>query len=113
MHPQPYPGPERRTRNRSHGIALRRREKQIVEVERRRPVEGTSEVASALEMHLDQCKTRRAMLSMLESWLGEARNAPPDAQDPVYVRALERSLEVFKETPDIETAIAVLQRRTA
>ena len=112
MHPQPHSGPERRARDRSQGITLRRREKQIVEVERRSPTEGTSEIAAALELYLDQCKTRRAMLTLLESWLGEARNAPPDAQDPVYARALERSIEVFRETPDIETAIAVLQRRT-
>lgn len=108
-----YPGPERRTRDRSQGIALRRREKQTVDAERRRPVEGTSEVAAALEMHLDQCKTRRAMLTLLESWLGEARNAAPDAQDPVYAGALERSIAVFKEAPDIETAIAILCRRDA
>ena len=112
MHAQPHSGPERRSRDRSQGITLRRREKQTVEVERRSPPQRTPEIAAALELHLDQCKTRRAMLTLLETWLGEARNAAPDAQDPVYSRALERSIEVFKETPDIETAIAVLQRRS-
>src|SRR5688572_3640445 len=82
MPSQPHPGPERRARDRSQGITLRRRENQITEVERRRPIEGTAEIAAALELHLDQCKTRRAMLTLIETWLGEARNAPPDAQDP-------------------------------
>ena len=113
MHPQtqPHSGPERRARDRSRGITLRRREKQTIEVERRQPTEGTPEIAAALELHLDQCKTRRAMLTLIETWLGEARNAPPDAQDPVYARALERSIEVIRGAPDLETGIAMLQRR--
>lgn len=111
MDTRPYTGPERRERDRSQGIELRRREVQPVEVERRRPVEGTAEVAAALEMHLDQCKTRRAMLTLLETWLGEARNAPADAQDPDYARALERSIEVIRAAPDMETGIMMLQRR--
>ena len=113
MHPQSqsHPGPERRARDRSQGITLRRREKQVTGVERRRPIEGTAEIAAALELHLDQCKTRRAMLTLIETWLGEARNAPPDAQDPAYARALERSIEVIKGAPDLETGIAMLQRR--
>jgi hypothetical protein len=111
MQPQRYSGHERRARDRSQGIRLRRRLKDPVETERRRPIEGTAEVAAALELHLDQCRTRRAMLTLIETWLGEARNAPPDAQDPVYARALERSIEVIREAPDLETGIAVLQRQ--
>src|SRR5687767_13864446 len=111
MPQQPHAGTERRARDRSLGIQLRRRLKDPIETERRRPIEGTAEIAAALEMHLDQCKTRRAMLTLIETWLGEARNAPPDAQDPVYARALQRSIEVIRSAPDLETGIAMLQRR--
>lgn len=111
MQPQSHSGPERRARDRSLGIQLRRRLKDPVETERRRPIEGTAEIAAALEMHLDQCGTRRAMLTLIETWLGEARNVPPDAQDPPYARALERSIEIIRAAPDLETGIAMLQRR--
>ena len=111
MQPQTQPGAERRTRDRSQGVLLRRRQKQQVALERRRPTEGTSDIAAALEMHLDQCKTRRAMLTLLENWLGEARNSPPEAQDATYAHALERSIDVIREAPDLETGIAILHRR--
>ena len=116
MNPHPHPqapvATERRTRDRSQGIILRRRQKQPVDVDRRGPVvEGTPEIAEALEMCLDDHPTRRALLTLLETWLGETRNAAPEAQDAAYARALERSLEVVRGAPDVETGIAMLQRR--
>jgi hypothetical protein len=105
-----YTGPERRARDRSLGLQLRRRRQEPVENERRKDLKGF-DIASALEMHLDECKTRRAMLTLLERWLVEARSAVPEAQDADYITAIERSIEVMKSAPDLETAIFILQRR--
>jgi hypothetical protein len=106
-----YSGPERRAHDRSQGPQLRRRRQEWVQVERRRSNLAGFDIAAVLEMHLDQCKTRRAMLDLLEGWLAEARNSPQDAQDPNYIRAVEHSIEVMRTAPDVETAIAILQRR--
>jgi hypothetical protein len=105
-----YTGPERRTRDRSLGFQLRRRRQQPVENERRRDLRGF-DIAGLLEMHLDQCKTRRAMLTLLEGFLTEARNAAPETQDADYITAIERSIEVMRTAPDVETGICILQRR--
>ena len=104
---------ERRARDRSQGFTLRRRRQELIDanLERRRSERSGFDIAAALEMHLDECKTRRAMLTLLESWLAEARNAGPDTQDESYVQAVERAIEVMKSSPDPLTAIAVLQRR--
>jgi hypothetical protein len=51
------------------------------------------------------------MLELLDGWLNEARNSPPETQDPSYINAVERSIEVMKSAPDVETAIAILQRQ--
>lgn len=106
-----YKGPERRAHDRSQGIQLRRRRQEWVGVERRRSNLGGFDIAAVLEMHLDQCRTRRAMLELLGGWLAEARNSSQDSQDPNYIRAVEHSIEVMKSAPDVESAIAVLQRR--
>jgi hypothetical protein len=106
------PTPERRTRDRSRGIELRRRLQQQVEVDRRQSGQGTAEIAAALEMHLDQFKTRRAMVGLLEQWLTESRSAELAEQDVEYVKALERAIEVMKSAADVETGIAVLHRRS-
>ena len=107
----PFPGPDRRTRDRSKGLLLRRRQKKAVEVERRQGGEGTSGIAAALELHLDQCKTRRALVDLLELWLTEARSAEQSSQDPDYTSAVERSIEIMKGAPDVETGMAMLQRK--
>jgi len=104
-----YTGPERRTRDRSLGFQLRRRRHEAVENDRRKDLKGF-DIAGMLEMHLDECKTRRAMLNLLERWLAEARSAAPEAQDTDYITAIERSIEVMKSAPDIESAICILQR---
>jgi hypothetical protein len=106
-----YAGPERRSGDRSQGHPLRRRRQEWVEHERRRTTLGGFDIAAVLEMHLDQCKTRRAMLELLDGWLTEARGSPQEAQDPNYIDAVERSIEIMKSAPDVETAIAILQRR--
>jgi hypothetical protein len=51
------------------------------------------------------------MLELLDGWLAEARNSSQDTQDPNYIRAVEHSIEVMKSAPDVESAIAILQRR--
>jgi hypothetical protein len=106
-----YSGPERRAHDRSQGTQLRRRRQEWVENERRRTNLGGFDIAAVLEMHLDQCKTRRAMLELLDGWLTEARSSSQDTQDPSYISAVERSIEIMKNAPDVETAIAILQRR--
>lgn len=111
LHYEPYAGPDRRARDRSLGVLLRRRQQQKVEVERRREAGGASEIAAALEMHLDQCRTRGAMLKLLGGWLAETRDAPPQSQDAEYARAVERAIAVMKQAPDAESGIAMLQRR--
>ena len=111
MQDDKYSGPERRGRDRSQGLQLRRRRQEWVQNERRRSNLQGFDIAAVLEMHLDQCRTRRAMLDLLNGWLAEARNAAPDAQDPNYITAVESSIEVMKSAPDVETAIAILQRQ--
>ena len=105
------PATERRTRERSPGSQLRRRRKLEVEVDRRSSAQGTAEIATALEMHIDQFKTRRAMLGLLEQWLTESRDAELAEQDLEYVDALERSIEIVKAAPDVESGIAMLHRK--
>ena len=102
---------ERRSRDRSQGIVLRRRLKRLVDAkqERRRGEQSGFDIAAALELHLDQCTTRRAMLTLLESWLAEA-NAGAE-RDEDYIRAIERAMDVMKSAPDPLSAIAILQRR--
>jgi hypothetical protein len=107
-----YSGPERRAGDRSQGTPLRRRRQEWVEHERRRTNLQGFDIAAVLEMHLDQCKTRRAMLELLDGWLAEARNSPQESQDPNYISAVERSIEVMKSAPDVETAISILQRQS-
>lgn len=108
-----YGGEERRARDRARGIILRRRRKEQLpegQPERRRsaPVPNGVDIASALEMHLDEHTGRRAMLNLLESWLTEAKNAAEP--DEAYSQSVEYAIEVVKTTPDVLTAIAVLQR---
>ena len=113
IEPETYGGEERRQRDRSRGIILRRRQNALPEgqPERRRsaPVNNGFDIASALEMHLDEHKGRRAMLNLLESWLTEAKNAAE--RDEGYSQAVEYAIEVMKGSPDVPTAIAVLQRK--
>jgi hypothetical protein len=90
---------------------LRRRENRPVAVERRRSTEEGFDIGAALELHLDQCKTRRSMINLLEQWLTEARDRDPATQDADYIGAVEHAIEVMKKAPDIETAIVWLQRR--
>lgn len=110
-----YTGDERRQRDRTRGIVLRRRRSEPREgaEERRRtpPASNGFDIASALELHLDQCSTRRAMLGLLESWLAEAQNPAAAERDDGYRRAVEHAISVMKGSPDVTTAIAVLQRR--
>lgn len=111
-HAEPYPGRDRRTRDRSRGIQLRRRQEQPVDVERRKPREDGFDISGALELYLDECKTRGAMTKLLERWLAEARDGDASAQDPEYIRAVERAIDVMRHAPDVQTGIAMLQRRS-
>lgn len=105
---------ERRARDRSQGIVLRRRMKRLVDanLERRRHAQSGFDIAAALELHLDQCTTRRAMLTLLESWGAEANSAAAEERDEGYVRAIEHAIGVMKSAPDPLSAIAILQRRS-
>jgi hypothetical protein len=112
---QTYSGEERRARDRARGIVLRRRRNELPSgvVERRRaPANDGFDIASALELHLDQCTTRRAMLNLLEQWLAEAKNPEAVERDDGYARAVQHAIDVMKTSPDVLTGIAVLQRRS-
>lgn len=111
---QPYPGRDRRQRDRARGFVLRRRQIKPMEpaLERRRNIPDGFDIAGALEIHLDQCTTRRSMLALLDSWLGEAKVANAAERDHAYIIAVERAIAVMKASPDVTTAIAVLQRRS-
>ena len=93
------------------GLQLRRRQNRPVEFERRRRTAEGFDIAAALELYLDQCKTRRAMNELLEGWLAEARNRDSASQDPSYIRAVERAIDVMRHAPDVQTAIITLQAR--
>jgi hypothetical protein len=107
-----YSGQERRARDRSAGIQLRRRQKQPVAKteDRRRGGNNGFDIAGALELHLDQITTRRKMIALLESWLHDARQTDPTERDESYVRAVENAIAVTTASPDPLTAIAMLQR---
>jgi hypothetical protein len=90
---------------------LRRRENRPVEFDRRRDRPRNFDIGALLEMHIDQCKTRRAMIHLLEEWIAEATNREPASQDPEYTEAVRRAIEVMKGAPDVETAIVMLQQR--
>jgi hypothetical protein len=95
----------------SQAPQLRRRENRPVEFERRRNRGSGFDIAAVLEMHLDQCKTRRSMIALLEQWLSEAQGREQENQAPDYIGAVERAIEVMKKAPDVETAIVWLQQR--
>lgn len=107
---EPKSEPERPIEG-SPDIPLRRRQQRPVEFERRRSSGVTFDIAAALELYLDQCRTRRAMIHLLEEWLAEARNRGPETQDSSYVHAVERAIDVMNRAPDVQTAIVRLQRR--
>jgi hypothetical protein len=67
------------------------------------------DIASALELHLDQCTTRRSMLGLLEKWLIESKN-PEGERDEGYCQAVEAAIDVMKSAPDVLSGIAILQR---
>ena len=108
---EPHTGQDRRSRDRSAGIKLRRRQNQLAEKadDRRRGSQKGFDIAAALELHLDQVKTRRGMIALLESWLQEAEHSLTE-RDENYVRAVEHAIEVMTAAPDPLSAIAVLQR---
>ena len=101
------PGPD----DASESAPLRRRENRHVDVERRRNRSSGIDIGALLEMHLDTCKTRRAMINLMDQWLNEVRNRPPEGQDAEYMNAIERAIDVMKGAPDVETAIVMLQQR--
>ena len=107
----PNSAPEPREEDASRETPLRRRENRPVEVERRRNGPRGFDIGAMLEMHLDQCKTRRAMINMLDQWLSESRSRPPENQDAAYMEAIQRAIDVMKGAPDVETAIVMLQQR--
>jgi hypothetical protein len=106
-----YSGQERRARDRSR-ILLRRRRVEAVEpaVERRRGAANGFDIAAALEMHLGEHTTKRAMLRLLESWLQEARASAE--RDDNYIEAVEYATEVMQSAPDVLTGICILQRQS-
>jgi hypothetical protein len=91
-------------------VPLRRRRNEPVAVERRRGA-GGFDIAAALELYLDHCRTRRAMLELLEQWLAEGRQREQDPENLQYIAAVERAIETMKRAPDVQTAIVMLQRR--
>jgi hypothetical protein len=106
-----YSGQERRGRDRSRGIVLRRRRVEPVDpgAERRRRTGNGFDIATALEMHLEEHTTRRAMLRLLDSWVAEARaSTEPDEN---YIDAVEYAKEVIETAPDVMTGICMLQRQ--
>ena len=105
-----HPGQERRARDRSHGIQLRRRQHAPVEADQRRGREDF-DIAGALEMYLDQITTRRGMIQLLESWVNENKDGNGQEHDDGYKQAVERAIEVMQSSPDVLTALAVLQRQ--
>jgi hypothetical protein len=104
--------PERRARDRSQGIALRRRQGQLVYTrhERRRTRHSGFDVAAALEMHLDRFPTREALVVLLDSWLYQAERSGLCDEREAYCTALELALDTMKAAPDPVAAITVLQR---
>jgi hypothetical protein len=106
------PDPQDSEDDQGQPTLLRRRENRPVEVERRRNRSSGVDIGALLEMHLDQCKTRRAMIGLLEQWLTEVRSRPQEGQDPDYIDAIQRAIEVMKGSPDVETAIVRLQQRS-
>jgi hypothetical protein len=92
------------------GTPLRRRRNEAVTVERRRSG-GGFDIAAALELYLDHCRTRRAMLDLLDQWLQEGRQREQDSESASYIAAVERAIETMKRAPDVQTAILMLQRR--
>ena len=109
---EPYSGQERRRRDRSAGIKLRRRQNALADKaeDRRRSSQNAFDIAAALELHLEQVTNRRGMIALLESWLGEA--AASKERDKNYERAVKHAIEVMAAAPDSLSAIAVLQRST-
>jgi hypothetical protein len=95
----------------AEGTPLRRRENRPVEVDRRRSNRSGFDIGAALELHLDQYKTRRSMVNLLQQWLTEARGRDQDGQDAEYIAAVERAIDVMGKAPDLETAIIMLQQR--
>jgi hypothetical protein len=106
------PAVERRRRDRSQGILLRRRHGQIVHthIERRCQWSGFN-VAAALELHLDEFPSREAMLVLLQSWRYAADAGAANAFDDDYDTTISRAIDVMRTAPDVATAIVVLQRR--
>jgi hypothetical protein len=110
-----FSGEERRTRDRSRGIVLRRRQRNplphgVVERRTAAPVNNGFDIASALELHLDQCTTRRSMLGLLEKWLIESKSPDAAERDEAYCQAVQSAIEVMRTAPDVLTGIAILQR---
>ena len=107
---EPNGGPDENADVPGDRTPLRRRENRPVEFERRRRP-SNFDIGALLEMHLDQCKTRRAMIHLLEVWLTEATGRDEASQDADYTEAVQRAIEVMRAAPDVETAIVMLQRR--
>jgi hypothetical protein len=104
--------PERRARDRSQGILLRRRhEQRHTRAERRCGALADFDVAVALELQLDRFPTRKAMLVLLESWLYCANPSGRSEHEDSYARSISQAISVMATAPDPVTAIAMLQRR--
>lgn len=103
-----HPTTERRSRDRSQGILLRRRHSQLghMRIERRRPHVGF-DVAGALELHLEDYPTLEAMLVLLEAW----RYAANGEHAPEYLDAIDHAVAVMRRADEPLHAIAMLQRR--
>src|SRR5688572_541052 len=106
-----YTGQERRKRDRSVGIELRRRQKQSIDKanDRRSSSDNGFDIAGALELHLDEVPTRRGMITLLETWLQEANDSLSE-RDENYVKAIADAITVMTAAPDPLTGIARLQR---
>src|SRR5688572_28653908 len=106
-----YSGQERRKRDRSVGIQLRRRQKQSVDKasDRRSSSDNGFDIAGALELHLDDVPTRRGMITLLETWLQVANDSLSE-RDENYVRAVTHAIAVMTAAPDPLVGIARLQR---
>jgi len=106
-----YSGQERRRLDRSAGIQLRRRRKPTIDKanDRRSSSDNGFDIASALELHLDEVPTRRGMITLLETWLQEAKDSQTE-RDENYVKAIADAIAVMTAAPDPLTGIARLRR---
>ena len=95
-------------------LPLRRRNGQIrfshSRGDRRKNRTSGFDVAAALELQLDRCPTKDALLRLLKTWFAAARQQGVSARMTQYRYALARAIRVMTKAPTAEEAILELQR---